>query len=293
VSGTKHVVGFSGGIDSQACALLVRQRYPAEDVILLNNDAGGNENPVNEEFIEKYSRTVHPVTRVTSLVRDFREWERDRDGRLTQRPRDTFAPDDPLTFDRLAHIMGRFPSSRAQFCTIFLKVAPQRRWLRENLTDQGIDFVRYVGVRRDESKKRKDTPDSWWDDANDCEVRAPIADWTKEQCFAFVQAAGEEFNPMYRMGFSRVGCSPCVNSTKEDIREWSARFPEMVEKVRQWEAETGKNFFPPCVPSGHYAMVDEVIAWSRTTRGGKQFALPLVEADAASGTCVSKYGLCE
>ena len=57
----KHVVGFSGGIDSQACALWVRNRFPREDVILLNSDAGGNEHPLTVEFVERYSATVHPV----------------------------------------------------------------------------------------------------------------------------------------------------------------------------------------------------------------------------------------
>lgn len=289
---TKHVVGFSGGIDSQACALYVRKRYPKEDVILLNNDAGGNENPITEEFITRYSETVHPVVRVQSLIRDLREY--DAEFRHTySRGRDGFGPDDPLTFDRLAYIMGRFPSQRAQFCTIYLKIAPQRRWLRENLLANGIDYERYVGIRRDESAKRKDTPDSWWDDVNDCKTHAPLASWTKQQCFDFVRAAGEEFNPLYKMGFSRVGCSPCVNSRKDDIREWAARFPDMVEKVRRWERETGKNFFPPCVPGGHYEMVDKVIEWSRTARGGKQLALPIVEVEAESGACSSKYGLCE
>ena len=36
-----------------------------------------------------------------------------------------------------------------------------------------------------------------------------------------------------------------------------------------------------------------MVAWAKTALGGKQTALPLVEMDAASGTCVSKYGLCE
>lgn len=43
MSMTKHIVGFSGGIDSQACARWVLNRYPKEDVILLNFDAGGND----------------------------------------------------------------------------------------------------------------------------------------------------------------------------------------------------------------------------------------------------------
>lgn len=41
----KHIVGFSGGIDSQACARWVLNRFPKEDVILLNSDAGANEHP--------------------------------------------------------------------------------------------------------------------------------------------------------------------------------------------------------------------------------------------------------
>jgi hypothetical protein len=39
----KHIVGFSGGIDSQACARFVLNHFPAEDVILLNTTAGHNE----------------------------------------------------------------------------------------------------------------------------------------------------------------------------------------------------------------------------------------------------------
>lgn len=35
----KHIVGFSGGIDSQALARWVLNRYDADDVILVNTDA--------------------------------------------------------------------------------------------------------------------------------------------------------------------------------------------------------------------------------------------------------------
>lgn len=48
----KHIVGFSGGIDSQACARWVLNRFPKEDVILTNSDAGGNEHPLTTEFVQ-------------------------------------------------------------------------------------------------------------------------------------------------------------------------------------------------------------------------------------------------
>lgn len=58
---TKHIVGFSGGVDSQACALWVRRRFDPADVILLNSDPGGHEHPTTYGFIDEvvaWSRTV-------------------------------------------------------------------------------------------------------------------------------------------------------------------------------------------------------------------------------------------
>ena len=71
----KHIVGFSGGIDSQACARWVLNRYPAEDVILMNSNAGGNEHPMTDAFVDTYSRVIHPVVCVTAIHADI--WERD------------------------------------------------------------------------------------------------------------------------------------------------------------------------------------------------------------------------
>lgn len=289
MSKTKHVVGFSGGADSQAAALWVRRRYPAEDIILLNTLAGGNEHPLTEQFIQWYSETIFPVVTVTPLIKDL-EGRGTRAGQAKDR-RDEFSDEDELTFDRLAYIKGRFPSRKAQFCTEHLKLVPQRRWCREHLEAKGIDYERYTGVRRDESHKRKDTPDREWCDYFDCYVNHPIASWTKLEVFAFLKEHGEEVNPLYKMGFGRVGCAPCINSGKEDINLWATRFPEMIDKVRGWEEWNGRTFFPPCVPGKEINWVDEVVAWSKTDWGGKQVLLPMLEAEAES--CSSRYGLCE
>ena len=111
--------------------------------------------------------------------------------------------------------------------------------------------------------------------------------------FDFVISRGEEFNQLYKMGFSRVGCAPCINAGKEDVTGWATRFPEMIDKVRQWEQEVGRTFFAPMVPGMEINWVDEVVAWAKTTRGGKQLALPFAQAEADAGSCSSKYGLCE
>src|SRR5262245_18996332 len=112
----KHLVGFSGGADSQATALWVRQRFPKEDVILLFADAGGNEHPLTYEFVEKYSRTIHPVTWIRAQVQDM-------DGRAQEKIRKmNLLPTDPFTFDRVALLKGQFPSNKARFCTQHLKL---------------------------------------------------------------------------------------------------------------------------------------------------------------------------
>jgi 3'-phosphoadenosine 5'-phosphosulfate sulfotransferase (PAPS reductase)/FAD synthetase len=298
---TKHVVGFSGGIDSQAAAAVVLDEFGPADVILMNSDAGGNEHPMTTEFVHWYSANVHPVVMVQAIVADLGDVGT-KEGFDPKRRRETLNESDPLTFDRLAFVKGRFPSRRAQFCTEYLKLSPQKRWLTENLLAHGIDFIRYAGVRADESEMRKNLPQRQWDDYYDCELVRPVLTWTKDQCFEFVKARGERINPLYTLGFGRVGCAPCVNSSKEDIREWAARFPEMIDKVRAWEASVGRTFFPPTVTGKKgkskedptlINWIDEVVEWAKTTRGGKQYALPLVEADADAGTCSSKYGLCE
>ena len=288
---TFHVVGFSGGIDSQACALWVRERFPAEEIILLNSDAGGNEHPITEAFIRLYSDTVFPVTVVKAEIRDMGT-AGTAPGRIRDR-RNEFEETDTLTFDRLAYLENRFPSRKAQFCTTYLKLHPQRRWLDENLGAKGHDWVRYVGVRRDESVSRRDTPDSKWDEYFDCDLHYPVASWTKQQCFDYCLAAGEPVNPLYTLGFGRVGCAPCINSSKQDIRNWVSRFPEMIDKVREWEVFVGRTFFPPCVPGMKINFIDDVVAWSRTTRGGSVFQLQMLGDENRPEACSSKYGLCE
>lgn len=283
----KHIVGFSGGIDSQAVLRWVRNRYPAEDIIATNSNAGGWEDPFTEAHIEWYSAEQFPITRTNAIVSDM--WE--TPGFAETKGLDGSAT---LTFEEMVSIKGRAPSRKAQFCTEKLKLVPQRRWLRETFGPggryDGEEFCRYTGVRRDESEGRKNTPIQSWDDWFDCDLFAPIADWTKQMCFDYCIAHGEKVNPLYAMGFNRVGCAPCINSGKEDIRNWDIRRPEMIEKVRGLEQRTGRTFFSPCVPGLRINTIDQVIEWARTSRGGRQQLFPVLHEREG---CESKYGLCE
>jgi len=286
---TVHVVGFSGGIDSQACARWVLNRYDPSTVVMLNSDAGGNEHPITTQHVEWYSKNVHPVIVVSAQIQDLA-------GRATINKeqaarRAEYQESDPMTFGDLAYIKGFFPVGRQQFCTDHLKLYPQKRWLQEHYPEG--NYIRYSGKRRDESKRRACTPFEEWDDFFQTDLICPIADWSKQMCFDYCKAHGEQINPLYEMGFGRVGCAPCVNSTKEDILNWATRFPEMIDKVRAWEKQAGRPFFRPDDSTSEVLFIDDVVKWSKTVRGGKQIALPYYQAEAQLGQCVSKYSLCE
>ena len=109
-------------------------------------------------------------------------------------------------------------------------------------------------------------------------------------CFDYVRAHGEQVNPLYSLGFMRVGCAPCINSGKDDILNWATRFPEMIDKVRTWEQQVGRTFFAPCVPGMAINWIDDVVAWAKTDRGGRQNNLFRILPPPA---CESRFGLCE
>jgi 3'-phosphoadenosine 5'-phosphosulfate sulfotransferase (PAPS reductase)/FAD synthetase len=284
----KRLVGFSGGIDSQATARWVCNRYGDEDTILLNTRAGRNESPITDQFIETYSATVHHVITIVPLLKDLWKTEGFAETRGLN-------GEDELTFAGLIKIKGRPPSRKAQFCTQYLKLVPQKRWIQENFSPggkfEGWSFERYIGVRRDESNNRKNQSYSEWDDYFDSQLHSPITDWTKKMCFDYVEAHGEEYNSLYRLGFSRIGCAPCINSSKDDVLLWVDRFPEMIDKVREYERDSGHTFFAPCIPGAVMNTIDEVIEWAKTDRGGKQFNI--FRGNIERPSCESKYGLCE
>lgn len=286
----KRVVGFSGGIDSQACALWVRENCPITEIVLLFADTGW-EDCITYEFVRRYSENVFPVQTVTPLIGDSDELVTKAVGL----ERGGLGPNDVLTMERLAVIKGMFAYPRASWCTTHLKLYPVKRWIRENLIahDPSVEVIHYVGIRKDESRARSKFVETEWDDFLDCQVMRPVLTWSKAQCFEYVTSRCEEYNPLYKMGQSRVGCSPCHQRSKEDIRTWAAYRPDEIEKVRQAEKRTGKTFMPPVVPGMTVNFIDDVIAWSRTAYGGKRLDLPIVEMEAEAGQCSSKYGLCE
>lgn len=262
------------------------EKYGPDDTILLNSNAGNWEDPITVQFTEDYSRCVHSVITIDAIYADM--WE--TPGFAETRGFDSNAV---LTFEDLVKVKG-VPSRKARFCTTVLKLKPQLRWMREHFgvggQYEGQDYARYTGVRRDESHARKDYPDTEWDAFFDCQVNHIIAGLTKAECFEGAKRRGESINPLYLMGFGRVGCAPCLFSGKDDLLTWDQRRPQMIDKVKGLEQRTGRTLFAPKVPGQHSNTIEEMVQWSKTSRGGRQQLFPILHERE---TCESKYGLCE
>ena len=180
----------------------------------------------------------------------------------------------------------------------------------------------------------------------------PVLRWSVADVLAIHHRHGIPVNPLYRKGFSRVGCNPCIYASKEEIELTAEHFPERIAQIRGLEiacedvrrernAETpdrykhemasffqskevvgytkSREWVPASTtgkkPPGRRAVqgpppegvtgegqwrivktpiykpmrIDEVVAWSRTSRGGKQ--LKIIREDPGGG-CY-RWGMCE
>lgn len=125
--------------------------------------------------------------------------------------------------------------------------------------------------------------------------------------FDYCKSKGIEPNPLYKQGMGRVGCMPCINANKAELKQIGMRFPDHIARIAEWErlviaaSKRGGASFIPAVFGGKHVQnslkhaldndIYSVIEWAQTSRGGKQFSL--LTALEESTACASSYGLCE
>lgn len=316
-----HVASVSGGKDSTATLLLALEKIGRERLRAIFCDTG-NEHAAVYEYLSYLEQALD--IRIDRLKADFTDQiaakrrfisrdqrvGRDKRGRkirwsnkAKRRALEVLHPTGNPFLD-LCIWKGRFPSRKAQFCTEELKRNMAVSY-QLDLVDAGHQVVSWQGVRRDESLNRRHAKKS---ERIGPAMRAfrPIVEWTALQVFDYCAQRGIQPNPLYLQGMGRVGCMPCINVGKDELRQIHARFPEALDEKARWEAIVSKaskrgfsTFFNKELHAANYAdrrvhhsnRVEAVIEWAHTTRGGRQFDLlaDLVEPTA----CSSAYGLCE
>lgn len=313
-----HVASISSGKDSDETLRQLLSRVPIERVRAVICDTG-NEHPCVWEHIAylelrfglkvevlRADFTAEILAKRRFIARDVRVG-RDSSGRrirwtnkAKRRALAALVPSGNPFLD-LCMWKGRFPSRKAQFCTQELKTAMVVQY-QQALVELGHRVVSWQGVRRDESLNRRNAlrferlqPRTY--------AFRPLVEFTAAQVFANLAAHGVEVNALYRQGMSRVGCMPCINVKKGELREVALRWPGELDRISEWERRVGqcsKRGYSTFMSDAHPAKdlrdifsdlnVWSRVEWSKTTRGGKQFDLFAEDAPAA---CTSSYGLCE
>ena len=207
-----------------------------------------------------------------------------------------------------ARTRAGFPLKMARWCTAELKIKPIRRYVDAVIDATGNDAVNAVGVRADESESRRKLPSFAFDKDFDGLIWRPLLNWTVEDVLAIHRRHGLPMNPLYAAGYDRVGCYPCIYSSKSEIARIAEDSPQVIDRIAEAEAEftalrgernaesprryaTAKAAFFSARVAGDNgpASIYDVVDWARTGRGGRQ---RLIWDAAPRGGCM-RWGLCE
>lgn len=205
---------------------------------------------------------------------------------------------------------GMFPSRKFRFCTQFLKVEP----LLAHMDAIDEEVVNAIGIRAEESEARAKLPA--WEEPSDRNqiVWRPMLAWTEAEVIEIHKRHGLAPNPLYLKGATRVGCFPCINAQKKEIRLVAEIAPERIAEIERMErdvaaaaearyAEKGETFESkgltrptffqartPDVPGGRRGMwpIGKAVEWSKTAHGGKRLELFHDPHDGCA-----RWGMCE
>jgi 3'-phosphoadenosine 5'-phosphosulfate sulfotransferase (PAPS reductase)/FAD synthetase len=282
----KLIVSVSGGKDSTAmCLHLFELGYTKDDFDRVFMDTGW-EHASTYEYLDELESTVGKIIRLKAEV-PIPESARSAVEQFEKR----LGFESP--FIRRVFKYQSFPSRRIRWCTRELKIAPVTAYF----DSLDYEFISVVGIRKEESLKRSKMEEWEYSDHWDAWVWRPLINWTEKDVIDIHHRFGLVPNRLYLNGSTRVGCYPCINSRKKEIKNLE---DERISLIRDLEIELTKmrrarkgedqhpaTFFSSPTRGVQIMTIDEVRNWSLTTYGGKQFEM----FSGEEPTCV-RWGMC-
>lgn len=327
MTGEHNIISVSGGKDSTALLLLAIERQP-DNLQAVFADTG-NEHEQTYDYVRYIERATGVPIRwvkadfarqIAGKAEYVREhWPRKLAGAgvseadvsaIVERAVAALKPTGNPFLD-LCVWKGRFPSTKARFCSEELKRNPIIEQVQMPLMDAGDKVVSWQGVRADESARRAELTEL---DCASSDAKTggelwnyrPILKWSAADAFAMHRKHGVKHNPLYEQGMGRVGCMPCIHARKDELLAISQRFPEVIERIAEWERivsaaskQGASTFFnrevlgPGHSPQAYFQAENiwQAVEWARTGKGGRNF--DLFRGGDETPACSSAYGLCE
>lgn len=211
----RHLLGLSGGKDSSALAVYMRDRVPEMEYFFSDT---GKELPETYEFLDRLEVFLgKPIVRLNmdpdpNTNRDFDHW--------------------------LTLYGGLLPSSQVRWCTVNLKIKPFEDYVGED------SAYNYVAIRADEDRvgyKPLKTPS-----LRNIEPRYPFKEdgITKEDVYRILEESGVGL-PDYYQWRTRSGCYFCFFQRKSEWVGLLEQHPDLFELAKEYEKfnpETGERF---------------------------------------------------
>lgn len=288
----KVIVQFSGGKDSQACLIWAVKKYGKERITAVFCDTGWE-----HEMTYKHIDDVCKILEVNLIVLRNNKYK---------------------DFVDMSIKKTRFPSTTRRFCTSELKIIP----MVDYILSQDENFIIIQGIRSSESTRRANLEVECsyfkeyfneevknlyhkravkeWCKTHDASVLRPIFKWSSQDVIDYILENCQQPNPLYKRGFSRVGCFPCIMCRKREVQliskdEWAKRRLIKAEQKMRAETPKGSSFFPPTyIPkrfcaNGEFPTVLEVLQYVNRN----DVEIDMFEPDEGY-SCMSLYhGLCE
>ena len=198
-----HVLGLSGGKDSAALAIFMRQKYPYLNIRYFFTDTG-KELPEVYDFLAKLEGFLGKKIERLNAQRDFDFWLRE---------------------------YGNFlPSPKTRWCTRQLKLLPFKNWIRPWLA-HGDKVYSYVAIRADEDHR-----EGLISQHENLEVILPFREHgiDKPGVYDLLDASGVGM-PKYYEWRSRSGCTFCFFQQKIEWARLRERHPVEFEKAKAYE----------------------------------------------------------
>lgn len=216
------VVNHSGGKDSQAMMIKIRNLVPHHQIMIVHAHLPGVEWPGTQEHIED-TCAGHEI-RTTQAVKTFFEMARHR---------------------------GMWPSPKYRQCTSDLKRGPIEKTIRHELKARNLHLVvNCMGLRAEESSARSKAQVFKLNERNSKAGREwydwlPIHDMLIGEVFSNIAQAGEKPHWAYAAGMSRLSCCFCIMSSQADLETAARLNPDLFAKYVELEREIDHSFMMP------------------------------------------------
>ena len=209
------VVSFSGGKDSLVTLAIIQQAFSKEDYKVMFVDTG-IEFPETIKYVKDVSVELGFKDRlITEEVSTELFWE---------------------AFDKFGP-----PGRDFRHCCKFAKLAPIQRAISQEFNNEKC--ISFVGQRRYESFRRT-ISDIWENQYTPNQINvSPIQEWTAFMIWLYIMWKKLPYNPLYDVGYERIGCWACPSSDIAQFEILRDNHPELYNQlydaVENWRDKRG------------------------------------------------------